>query len=82
MEKIRKIIISILSYLESSDSLQFTILHVYRPASTAQVDACPTGRQYSLVEIDHELFSTVILALPLIQEGQLPVSERMCTNTG
>ena len=28
-------------------------------------------------------FSTVILSLPLIQEGQLSVSgERMCTNTG
>ena len=33
-----------------------------------------------LVEIDHEIFSTVILYLPLIQEGQLSVSgERMCT---
>ena len=29
---------------------------------------------------DHEIFSTVILSLPLIQEGQLSVSgERMCT---
>ena len=38
------------------------------------------GRQHSFVEIDHEIFSTVILALPLIQEGQLSVSgERMCT---
>ena len=35
---------------------------------------------YSFVEIDHEIFSTVILSLPLIQEGQLSVSgERMCT---
>ena len=32
------------------------------------------------VEIDHEIFSMVILSLPLIQEGQLSVSgERMCT---
>ena len=32
------------------------------------------------VEIDHEIFSTAILSLPLIQEGQLSVSgERMCT---
>ena len=32
------------------------------------------------VEIDREIFSTVILSLPLIQEGQLSVSgERMCT---
>ena len=38
------------------------------------------GRQHSFVEIDHEIFSTVILYLPLIQEGQLSVSgERMCT---
>ena len=38
------------------------------------------GRQYSFMEIDHEIFSTVILSLPLIQEGQLSVSgERMCT---
>ena len=32
------------------------------------------GRQHSFVEIDHEIFSTVILSLPLIQEGQLLVS--------
>ena len=38
------------------------------------------GRQHSFVEIDHEIFSTAILSLPLIQEGQLSVSgERMCT---
>ena len=37
------------------------------------------GRQHSFVEIDHEIFSAVILSLPLIQEGQLSVSgERMC----
>ena len=37
------------------------------------------GRQHSFVEIDREIFSTVILSLPLIQEGQLSVSgERMC----
>ena len=28
------------------------------------------GRQHSFVETDHEIFSTVILSLPLIQEGQ------------
>ena len=38
------------------------------------------GRQHSFVEIDREIFSAVILSLPLIQEGQLSVSgERMCT---
>ena len=31
-------------------------------------------RQHSFVEIDHEILSTVILTLPLIQEGQLSVS--------
>ena len=45
----------------------------------------PTGDQEvvgstPVVEIDHEIFSTVILSLPLIQEGQLSFSgERMCT---
>ena len=38
------------------------------------------GRQHSFVEIDHEMFSTVILSLLLIQEGQLSVSgKRMCS---
>ena len=41
------------------------------------------SRQHSSAEIDQEIFSTVILSLPLIQEGQLSVSgERMYTNTG
>ena len=64
----------------------------YIPASLAQLDAPSDwrpggrgfnprrGRQHSFVEIDHEIFSTVFLSLPLIQEGQLSVSgERMCT---
>ena len=62
------------------------------PASVAQLDAPSDletrrsrvqprrGRQHSFVEIDQEIFSTVILSLPLIQERQLSVSgERMCT---
>ena len=62
------------------------------PASVAHLDAPSDwrprgrgfnprrGRQHSFVEIDHEIFSTVILSLPLIQEGQLSVSgEGMCT---
>ena len=65
---------------------------VDKPASVAHLDAPSDwrpggrrfnprrGRQHSFVEIDHEIFSTVILSLPLIQEGQLSVSgERMCT---
>ena len=62
------------------------------PASVAQLDAPSDwrpggrgfnplrGRQHSFVELDHEVYSTVILSLPLIQEGQLSVSgKRMCT---
>ena len=38
------------------------------------------SRQHSFMKIDREIFSTIILSLPLIQEGQLSVSEeRMCT---
>ena len=65
---------------------------ISEPASVAQLGAPSDwrpggrgfnprrGRQHSFVEIDQEIFSTVILSLPLIQEGQLSVSgERMCT---
>ena len=38
------------------------------------------GQQHSFVEIDHEIFSMVILSLLLIQEGQFSVSgKRVCT---
>ena len=75
-----------LVYRTISDSIPF------RRASVAQLDAPSNwrpggrgfnprwGRQHSFVEIDREIFSTVIRSLPLIQEGQLSVSgERMCT---
>ena len=64
---------------------------VLRHQQVAGLDGRPTrpggrgfnprrGRQYSSVEINHEIFSTVILSLLLIQEEQLSVSvERMCT---
>ena len=68
------------------------IITITLPASVAQLDAPSNwrpggcgfnprrGLQHSFMEIDHEIFSTVILSLPLIQEGQLSVSgERMCT---
>ena len=71
---------------------QFCQFMTVMPASVAQLDAPSDwrpggrgfnprrGRQHSFVEIDHEILSTVILSLPLIQEGQLSVSgERMCT---
>ena len=70
----------------------FVHMYIGLLASVAQLDAPSDwrpggrgfnprrGRQHSFVEIDHEIFSTVILSLPLIQEGQLSVSgERMCT---
>ena len=34
----------------------------------------PAGLATSFMEIDHEIFATVILSLLLIQEGQLSVS--------
>ena len=57
------------------------LYHILLEASVAQLDAPsdwrPRAQQYSFVDIDHEIFSTVILSL---QEGQLSVSgERMCT---
>ena len=70
----------------------WTPLMSYLPASVAQLDAPSDWRpgghgfnpcrgwQHSFLEIDHEIFFTVILSLRLIQEGQLSVSgERMCT---
>ena len=50
----------------------------------AQSNGRLTGdRQYSFVNIDLDIFSTIILSLPLIQEGQLSVSGKgMCTRTG
>ena len=61
-------------------------------ASVAQLDALsdwrPGGRgfnprqsrQHSFIEIDHEIFSTIIHSFLLIQEGQLSVSgKRMST---
>ena len=65
---------------------------IYKPASVAQLDAPSNwrpggrgfnphqGRQHSFVESDREIFSTVILSPPLVQEGQLSISgEIMCT---
>ena len=68
------------------------LLLLLPPASGAQLDARPTGDQEVAGStprrvgnilswrFDHEVFSTVILSLPLIQERQLSVSgERMST---
>ena len=55
--------------LKSHITLQRTRLCLYSP-----------GQQHSFVEIDHEIFSTVILSLLLIEEGQLSdFGERICT---
>ena len=75
-----------------SVQLSTKYIQAFRPTLVAQLDApsdCRPGgrgfnpcrgRQLSFVEIDHEIFSTVILSLQLIQGGQLSVSgERMCT---
>ena len=64
--------------------------HLPSTASVAQLDARPIGDQevvgsiptgqHFFVEIDLEIFSTVILTLALIQEEQLSVSgKRMRT---
>ena len=51
-----------------------------RPSGDQEVAGSAPAEVGNLVEIDHEIFSTVILSLPLIQGGQLSVSgERMCT---
>ena len=64
---------------------------MHMPALVAQLDALPTGDQEVagltparsatfFLEIDQEIFSTVILCLLLIQDRQLSVSgERKCT---
>ena len=55
---------------------ELDVSSVWRPGGRAI--SAHRGRQHSFVEIDHEIFSTVILSL--IQERQLSVSdERMCT---
>ena len=82
-------------FIAKKQSCLISLLQLYWPSSVAQLDAPsdwrPGGRgfnprrgwQHSFVEIDHEIFSTVILSLLLIQEGQLSVSVRKNVhNTG
>ena len=69
-------VVRVLEWIGSEAVVQLDV----RPACDLEVTGPTPGRQHSFVEIDHEIFSTVILSLPLIQEGQLSVSgERMCT---
>ena len=82
-EKYEKLLQKLLFFSKNNCKLD-TVLT--RPASVAQLDAPSDwrpggrgfnprrGRQHSFMEIDREIFSTVILSLPLIQEGQLSVS--------
>ena len=78
------------NYFNQKTSIKRQV-NMYRPRWLSWM-RCPTGdqevagfsprrgRQHSFVEIDREIFSAVILSLPLIQEGQLSVSgERMYT---
>ena len=48
-------------------------MHIRLVIRRLQVEP-PPGQQHSFEEIDREIFSMVILSLPLIQEGQLSVS--------
>ena len=51
-----------------------------RPTGVQEVAGSTPAKSATFVEIDHEIFSTVILSLSLMQEGQLSVSGgRMCT---
>ena len=66
--------------LDPDETAHYVPSHLDLPASVAQLDAPSDwrpggrgfnprrGRQHSFVEIDHEIFSTVIISLPLIQE--------------
>ena len=62
----------------------------YGPGSVMQLVASPTAypgiansipsQSHTFVEFDHELIFTVIILLPLIQEGLMSVTgESMCT---
>ena len=59
----------------------FSIYLLANPLETWRSRVQPRrGQQHSFMEIDHEIFATVILSVLLIQEGQLSVSgKRMCT---
>ena len=81
-------IVAALNFIEQNDLKQVLCTEAGLGGSTGCAVRLETGRsrvqtrgrQHSFVEIDHEIFSTVILSLPLIHEGQLSVcGERMCT---
>ena len=65
--------------------LQLYLLH-HPPASVAQLDAGPGGRgfnprrgwQHSFVEIDHEIFSTVISPFRWFKKGSCQFLAKEC----
>ena len=77
-----------------TDLIQQNLIMFQGPVSVAQLNACLTDDQvtgsilhkvwhYSFLEIDHEILSTVIPPILLIQEEQLSVcGEGMCISTG
>ena len=68
--------------LISPFSLSASVAQLYLPPTDVEVAGSDLRRVHSF-EIDHEIFSTVILSLLLIQGRQLSVSgERMCLSTG
>ena len=53
---------------------------VASPTADPGVASLISAQSYTFVEMDNEIVSTVILLLPLIQEGLLSVTrESMCT---
>ena len=57
-------------------------MHVPLVIRRLHVQSFP-GRQHSVVGIDHEIFSMVILSLPLIQKGSCQFLAKECSsNTG
>ena len=77
-----------INYITSKDWARINVMRKFKFTLDRPSDWRPggrrfnprRGRQYYFVEIDHEIISTVILSLPLIQEGQSSgFGERMCT---
>ena len=64
------------------DHVRYTVGKLHIP-TCRQGNSLSRVQHYSFVETDHEIFSTIILSVSLIQEGQFSVSgESMCTSTG
>ena len=80
---LRSLISAIPVYLKKAISYTFhTVPSEGSDQEVAGLNSAGSGNIF-FMGIDYEIFSTVILFIPLIQEGQLSVSgERMCTSTG